>query len=351
MRGLGPLMVDVEGTRLTAEEHELLQHPLVSGVILFGRNYESPLQLEALIQEIHCVRTPRLLVAVDHEGGRVQRFRTEAFTHLPPARWYGEHYDHDPADALHQAHNAGWLLAIELRAWGIDFSFAPVLDLDYGVSGVIGDRAFHRDPEVVTALTRAFSAGMRSAGMVAIAKHFPGHGAVAADSHQELPQDNRTFAQIAAQDLRPFAQLVREAAVAGVMAAHVRYPAVDTQPATFSPVWLETILRQQLGFKGVILSDDLSMGGAAGLGDYRTRAEAALVAGCELLLVCNHRPGVIQLLDQLRPARPANPRIATLRGALGITPRMLHLGKQWHAAVTQLEQFRTRRAAALTEVV
>lgn len=350
MRGLGPLMVDVEGTRLTAEEWELLQHPLISGVILFSRNYESPLQLEALIQEIHCVRTPRLLVAVDHEGGRVQRFRTEAFTHLPPARWYGDYYDQNPADALRQAHNAGWLLAIELRAWGIDFSFAPVLDLDQGVSGVIGDRAFHRDPSVVTALTRAFSAGMRSAGMVAIAKHFPGHGSVTADSHQELPQDERTFAEIAAQDLRPFAQLVREEAVAGVMAAHVRYPAVDTRPATFSPVWLDTVLRQQLGFKGVIASDDLSMGGAAGMGDYRARAEAALAAGCELLLVCNHRPGVIQLLEQLKPAKPANPRLHTLRGALGITPRMLHLGKQWHAAVTQLANFRAQRTSELAAV-
>jgi beta-N-acetylhexosaminidase len=333
-------MIDIEGTALSSEDRELLQHPLVSGIILFSRNYASAAQFEALIQALHTVRSPRLLIAVDHEGGRVQRFRSDNFTHLPPARRYGQYYDHNPIDALHQAHNAAWLMAVELRAQGIDFSFAPVLDLDGGVSSVIGDRAFHSDPQIVTALTQAFIAGMQHAGIAAIAKHFPGHGSVQADSHHELPHDARSLAEISARDLIPFTQLA-QGAVAGMMVAHVRYPAVDQRPATFSPVWLGTILRKQLGFQGVIVSDDLSMAGAAWAGDYLSRAEAAEAAGCELLLACNQRASVITLLDKFKPVRPNNPKLASLRTTLGITPGMLRLGRQWRTAVAQLETFRT----------
>jgi beta-N-acetylhexosaminidase len=278
-------MLDVAGTSLSGEERTLLREPAVGGVILFSRNFESPQQVAALVADIHGLRSPRLLVAVDQEGGRVQRFR-DGFTRLPPVRRLGELFDRDPRRALQLAEVTGWLMAAELRAVGIDISFAPVLDLDYGVSTVIGDRAFHRQPEAVAVLAQAYQRGMQEAGMAATGKHFPGHGAVRADSHHELPIDERPFAELEFEDLLPFERLAHQGMKA-MMAAHVIYRHCDPQAAGFSPFWLRTVLRERLGFQGVIFSDDLNMAAARCAGDYPARARAALAAGCDMVLVCN----------------------------------------------------------------
>lgn len=296
---LGPLMLDLAGLALHPEEREWLRHPLVGGVILFSRNYESPAQLERLTAEIHALRQPPLLVAVDHEGGRVQRFRA-GFTALPPARAIGEYYDRHPRQALELAEACGYVMASELRAVGVDFSFAPVLDLDRGLSEVIGDRAYHRDPQSCAALARAVMRGMARGGMAAVGKHFPGHGGCAADSHTSLPVDERELADIQAEDLVPFERLI-QAGLAAIMPAHVLYPRVDGVPAGFSRVWLQDILRGQLGFQGVIFSDDLSMAGARCAGGIVDRARAALSAGCDMVLVCNDPAAAVQLLDGLGP--------------------------------------------------
>lgn len=287
-----PLMVDVGGLSLTAEDREVLAHPQVGSVILFSRNVDTPAQVAALTAEMRAVN-PGIGIAVDQEGGRVQRLR-EGFTRLPPMRTFGRQYDSDPAAALAAARACGELMAREVRAVGIDFSFAPVLDLDAGVSGVIGDRAFHSRPEPATVLVRAFMQGMQAAGMMTIGKHFPGHGSVAADSHLALPVDDRSWTEIEAYDLKPFAALARE--LDGIMPAHVVYPQVDPLPAGFSPFWLRQVLREQLGFAGLIFSDDLCMEGAAGIGCMRERMDVALAAGCDVVLVCNNRPEVLGLL-------------------------------------------------------
>ncbi len=335
---LGPLMLDLAGKQLLAEERELLCHPLVGGVILFSRNYESPEQLEGLIRDIHALRSPRLVVAVDHEGGRVQRFR-DGFTLLPPAGAFRPIYDHDRARAKRLAEEAGWLMAAELRAVGVDFSFAPVLDLDRGISTVIGDRAFHSDPAAVAALAGAYMAGMRRAGMVATGKHFPGHGAVAADSHEAIPVDGRTLDAILEQDVVPFARLI-DNGLAGIMPAHVIYEQVDPQPAGFSPFWLRQVLRERLGFQGIIFSDDLNMEGASVAGGHGERAEAALSAGCDVALLCNNRPGALAAIDYLKlaPNPVLSTRLMRLHGKGNLSRERLHHMPEWHNARQALKK-------------
>jgi beta-N-acetylhexosaminidase len=282
---LGPVVIDVSGLELTDDDRRRLTHPLTGGVILFARNYASSEQLSQLTSEIHAVREPPLIVCVDHEGGRVQRFR-DGFTVLPPMRTLGSEWDANSTHARRLAHELGFVLAAELRAHGVDLSFAPVLDVDYGNSSVIGDRAFHRQPDAVGELAVAVMQGMKEGGMGAVGKHFPGHGHVRADSHLELPIDQRTFEEIAAEDLAPFARLIR-AGLPAIMPAHIVFEKVDGRPAGFSPVWLQQILRERLDFDGVVFSDDLSMAGARFAGDIAGRAQAAFDAGCDMVLVCN----------------------------------------------------------------
>jgi beta-N-acetylhexosaminidase len=310
---LGPLMVDVAGKTLTPEDRELLRHPLVGSVILFTRNYEEPSQLAALVADIRSLRNPPLLVAVDHEGGRVQRFRT-GFSVLPPARRIGLEYDLDAKQGLDLARAMGWLMAAELRAVGVDFSFAPCVDLDYGVSEIIGDRAYHANAEIVARLSLAVMQGMRQAGMAATAKHFPGHGAVVADSHLALPVDRRELPDLAA-DLLPYRRLIPND-LAAVMMGHVLFPAVDQVPASFSRRWVAEVLRGELDFRGVVFADDLTMEGASAMGGVVARAEAALEAGCDVLPVCNRRASVVELIDGLksRPGPASQMRIVRMRG-------------------------------------
>jgi beta-N-acetylhexosaminidase len=321
--GRGPVFLDVEGFALTAVERERLVHPLTGGVVLFARNFASPAQLRALTAEVHALRTPPLLIGVDHEGGRIQRFR-QGFTAIPAMRTLGEQWDHDIAAAARSATRLGWTLASELRAHGIDFSFAPVLDLDYGRSAVIGDRAFHRNPNAIAHLGCALAAGLRAGGMSAVGKHFPGHGHVAADSHLEIPVDERSLDAIAAADLVPFGALVQQGLEA-VMPAHVVYPAVDGEPAGYSRVWLQRILRQRLGFDGMVFSDDLGMAGARGAGDMIARADAAFTAGCDMVLVCNDPAAASLLLERWRP--PPRGELARRTAAMeGRPPRGCPVG-------------------------
>jgi beta-N-acetylhexosaminidase len=333
---LGPLMVDLVGTTLSEEEKEVLQHPLVGGVILFSRNFESPEQIAELTSQIRALRDPHLLISVDHEGGRVQRFR-EGFTRLPPVAALGELFLQDEQDALTKAELTGWLMAVELRAVGVDFSFAPVLDLNYGVSEVIGDRSFHRDPNIVTQLARAYIAGMKRAWMPAVGKHFPGHGAVEVDSHLGLPVDSRHMDDIWGADLVPFRQLCQTDLV-GIMPAHIVYEQCASVPAGFSPYWIQSVLRDKLGFQGAVLSDDLSMEGAAIIGDMPTRAETALNAGCDMVLVCNKPEAAIEVIDNVKvkadPLRHA--RLVRLHGRHGVEREQLIASAEWKQAVNEV---------------
>mgnify|MGYP001942411217 CR=1 FL=1 len=292
-------MADVEGLELTSADREFLLQPEISGLILFSRNYKNPVQLKALCQSIKALRAD-LVISVDQEGGRVQRFR-DGFLRLPAMRHLGTEYDLDSTSALVKSRSLGWLMAAELIYHGIDISFAPVLDLDFDRSGVIGDRAFASDPEIVYQLTKAFIQGMKNAGMSATAKHFPGHGHVEADSHKELPTDPRAFDVLDQLDLIPFKKLISEDQLSAIMPAHVVYPDVDAEfTAGFSAIWLQKILRETLGFKGLIYSDDLSMEGAAASGSPSVRAEKAKEAGCNVLLICNHREAAQEIVDTVR---------------------------------------------------
>lgn len=329
---LGPVMADLVGTMLTAQERDMLRHPQIGGVILFTRNYVSVDQLAALITEIHELRKPRLLVGVDQEGGRVQRLHS-GFTRLPALRWLGQIFDQNRGTALELAESTGWLMAAELRAVGIDFSFAPVLDLDRNESRVIGDRALHRDPQVVAELAHRYMTGMRRAGMIAVGKHFPGHGGVHEDSHTALPVDARPVADILAEDLLPFERMIHYG-LAGVMPAHVVYQCADSKPAGYSRYWLQDVLRQRLGFQGAIFSDDLNMQGAADPGDHGERAVAALAAGCDMVLVCNNPAGAAAALARLEgyEAPASHVRLTRLHGQQRIDYCELRASSAWGAA-------------------
>ncbi len=332
----GPLMLDVAGLVLTAEEEQRLLRPAVGGVILFGRNYDNPQQLAELTASIRKVR-PQLVIAVDHEGGRVQRFR-DGFTRIPAMAVFNRLYQGEPERALGLAKDCGWLLASELIAHGIDISFTPVLDLDRQISEVIGDRSFGADPDTVIALAAQLMAGMHEAGMANTGKHFPGHGGVAADSHLAIPIDERSFQQIETEDLKPF-QALAQAGMDAVMPAHVIYKNCDPAAAGFSQFWLQKILRQQLGFDGVIFSDDLSMEGAVVAGSYPQRAEAALVAGCDMVLVCNQPEAALEVLEWLESEGIQQaPRVASMKAQTKINIEELRQQARWTATAEQLTE-------------
>ena len=297
---LGPIMTSIEGTALTAEDEEVLRHPLIGGVVYFARNFVDKKQLTALSSAIKALRDPALVIAVDQEGGRVQRFR-EGFTEIPPMRSLGDLWTTHPPSARARAFELGFTIGSELGEVGVDFSLAPVLDLDYGESTVIGHRAFHRDPIAVSALATALMQGLRAEGMASVGKHFPGHGFVKGDTHWERPTDDRSYQQVEAADLIPFRELVA-AGLDGVMAAHLIFPQIDAQLAGFSPFWLQSVLRNKLHFRGVIFTDDLGMVAAHAVGDLTARAEAAVVGGADIVMPCNDRPGLIELLDHWKPA-------------------------------------------------
>ena len=296
----GPVMLGIEGLELTDADRRRIVHPLTGGVILFTRNFADKAQLRALTASIRALRTPSPIVAVDHEGGRVLRFR-EGFTCPAPMRTLGELWDRDVVAAAREATRIGWTLASELRACGVDLSFTPVLDLDYGSSTVIGDRAFHRNPNAVAHLASALRAGLAAGGMAACGKHYPGHGFVAADSHTDVPVDDRTLDALIADDLVPFGALAH-AGIESLMAAHVIYPAVDDVPAGYSKKWCSERLRERLGFDGLLFSDDLGMAGAHTAGDIVARADAAIAAGCDVALTCNEMDAADDLLARWRPA-------------------------------------------------
>ncbi|MBL80106.1 MAG: beta-N-acetylhexosaminidase [Nitrosomonadaceae bacterium] len=295
---LGPVMFDIVGTELTIDDKRKLLHPMAGGVILFTRNFSSLNQLTELTTEIHSLRSPSLLIAVDHEGGKVQRFQND-FTKLPAMCELGKIWDEFPDRASYLAQLTGYVLAAELRAGGVDLSFTPVLDIDHGHSDIIGSRAFHRKPKAVWELAHSLMQGLKLGGMEAIGKHFPGHGYIQEDSHIEIPVDNRSYTDIETDDLIPFQKMINYG-LAGIMPAHVIYPKIDLQPAGFSAVWLQEILRGQLGFEGCIFSDDLSMKGATVAGDIVQRAEIAFNAGCDMVLVCNDYSATDKLLSELQ---------------------------------------------------
>ena len=305
----GPITLDVVGLELNAEDRRRILHPLTGGVILFGRNFSNRQQLAKLTAAIKKLR-PDVLISIDHEGGRVQRAKTDGFTRIPAMRKLGElwcvksksnHPAESAAIAMAAATACGYVLAAELRTCGVDFSFTPVLDLDFARSGVIGDRSFSRDPQIVFALAKSLNEGLRLAGMANCGKHFPGHGWAEADSHIAIPVDERSLKEILNDDAKPYEWL--DLSLASVMPAHVIYPKVDKNPAGFSKVWLHSILRQELGFEGVIFSDDLSMEGASVAGSVVKGAEMALDAGCDAVLICNRPDLADQLLSKLKVSK------------------------------------------------
>jgi len=335
-------MLDVEGLAVTPADRTLLREPAVGGVILFARNYESASQLNDLVSEIRALRSPPLLIAVDHEGGRVQRFR-DGFTAIPPMRKIGHEYDIDLGEALLLAKTAGWVSGSELRAMGIDLSFAPCLDLDWGVSEVIGDRAFHKDPEAVGDLAGAFSRGLRSAGMAAIGKHFPGHGAVVADSHEKPAVDRREYSDVL-DDMLPYDKLIGNELLAGVMMSHVIYAEMDPLPAGFSKYWIQSELRSRLGFGGAVFCDDLTMKASESYGTMPKRARLALEAGCDMILICNDRPAAQAAVSSLEEY--SNPlslvRLARLHGTGQILRESLLASEEWQAAAKRFIDWQDR---------
>ena len=339
---LGPVMLDIEGLALSPADRDLLREPAVGGVILFSRNFESVDQVTDLVSEIRALRSPPLLVAVDHEGGRVQRFR-DGFTQIPPMRHIGREYDRDRDSGLAIARQAGWLIASELRAAGIDLSFGPCVDLDWGISEIIGNRSFHRKPEAVSELAGAFARGLRSAGMAAVAKHFPGHGAVVADSHLKLPVDRREYGLIL-DDMRPYDSMISTGVIAGVMLAHIVYREIDSLPAGFSEYWIQRELRSRLGFGGAVFCDDLSMKATASYGSMAERAKLSLQAGCDMILVCNDRDRAHRAVDALNDY--SNPlslvRLARLHGTGAVLRETLLASDDWQRANTLFAKWSER---------
>ncbi|MBT8109906.1 MAG: beta-N-acetylhexosaminidase [Gammaproteobacteria bacterium] len=339
---LGPVMLDIDGLHLSPADRDLLREPAVGGVILFTRNFESPEQIADLVDNIRALRSPPLLVAVDHEGGRVQRFR-DGFTAIPPMRRIGREFDRDPESGLRAARGAGWMIGSELRAVGIDLCFAPCLDLDWGVSEIIGNRAFHSKPDAIGELAGAFARGLRSAGMAAVGKHFPGHGAVLADSHQKLPIDRREYGLIL-DDMRPYERLISNGALAGVMLAHIIYEKMDALPAGFSEYWIQRELRSRLGFGGAVFCDDLSMKATRDYGSMAKRARLALDAGCDMVLVCNDRDAAHHAVDAL--GEYSNPlslvRLARLHGTGHLLRQTLLASDEWRSINEQFARWSER---------
>lgn len=325
---IGPVMIDIEGKTLSQYDREKINHPNTGAIILFARNYYDRQQVSALTQEIKLARNGPILISVDQEGGRVQRFQ-QGFTSLPPALSYL-----DNPDCIH---SAGWLMASELLAVGVDFSFAPVLDVDCGISQIIGDRSFSPDPEQTAELASGFRKGMSQAGMSAVGKHFPGHGAVALDSHLALPIDKRNLEDIRKKDLLPFRRLIAEG-LEGIMPAHVVYPEIDSRPAGFSQIWIEQILRNELGFDGAVFSDDLSMEGAACVGDFEERGRIAQQAGCDMILVCNNPNAAEQVLDKtpIEKNAPREQRLLRMLGKPSSNFKHLCETEKWQQVSSQL---------------
>jgi beta-N-acetylhexosaminidase len=336
---LGPIVFDLIGTELSAEEKEMVRHPLIGGVIFFARNYESPEQIKQLCSALRAARKQPLLLLVDQEGGRVQRFK-DGFTRIPSMGELGKLYDEAPEQAVTLATTCGWLLAAELLNAGVDLSFTPVLDIDLGINPAIGNRGFHRQHSIIITLAKALTAGLRAAGMAAVGKHFPGHGSVMIDSHLDLPIDIRSYEDIAAADMPPFIAMIRHG-IEGMMAAHILFSAVDETAVGFSRKWLQDILRTQLKFSGMIFSDDLNMQGAKIAGDYPQRVLASLNAGCDMALLCNNRTAVIATLDHIpTDTHPVAPdKFASVQGNFSHIPQPLKTARIWREKSDLLAAF------------